>query len=193
MLIAALMGAGTMGALALPHTLLDWQPAHAASHPWRAWTAVFVHYSALHVAANLAGLALIAALGWAAQLPRRSVVAWAAAWPLTQIGLLMQPQLLHYGGLSGVLHAGLAVVAVHLVATGGAARRGIGLAIVAALGLKLLLEAPWAGPLRHVRGWDIAIAPLAHASGVAAGLVCSALTEFVAHQRKPGTGIHDHD
>src|SRR5690606_23933022 len=149
-LIAALMGAGTLVAWALPHTLLDWQPVRATSQPWRAWTAVFVHYSALHVAANLAGLALIAALGWAAQLPRRSVLAWAAAWPLTQIGLLLQPQLLpqllHYGGLSGVLHGGLAVVAVHLVATGGAARRRIGLAIVAALGLKLLLEAPWAAP-----------------------------------------------
>ena len=37
------------------------------------------------------------------------------ARPLTQLGLLMRPDLLHYGGLSGVLHAGVAAAALWLV------------------------------------------------------------------------------
>ena len=190
-LIAALLGAGAIGAGWLPDTrALDWQPARATDQPWRAWTAVFVHYSGLHLAANLAGLALTAALGQAARVPRRCVLAWALAWPLTQFGLLLQPRLLHYGGLSGVLHAGVAVVACHLVFAGGAMRRTLGLAIVGGLALKVIAEAPWTGPLHHVSGWDFAIAPAAHASGLLAGLFCGLAAELIRRQRPSGTGTH---
>ena len=58
----------------------------------------------------------------------RCVAAWACAWPLTQLGLLVRPDLLHYGGLSGVLHAGAAIVALHLVWRGARLRRLIGAA-----------------------------------------------------------------
>lgn len=185
------MGAGAIGAWWLPDTrALDWQPALAASQPWRAWTAAFVHYSGLHLAANLAGLALTAALGVAARVPRRAVLAWVVAWPLTQLGLLLQPQLLHYGGLSGVLHAGVAVAAVHLMAGGERRRLAVGVALVAGLVLKVLTEAPWAAPLRQARGWDIAIAPMAHATGTAAGLACAAGAELLA--RIPSFRIHSH-
>ena len=162
--------AGPAGLLAI-----DWQPGLAFTQPWRAWSAVWVHYSDLHLAANLAGAALVAALGWAAPLPRRAALAWFAAWPLTQFGLLAQPSLAHYGGLSGVLHAGVAVAAVQLVREGGRRRRVLGVAILSGLALKVLLEAPWAGPLAHPPGWNIATAPLAHASGVLAGLIAALL------------------
>ena len=119
-----------------------------------------------------------------------SVLAWALAWPLTQFGLLLQPRLLHYGGLSGVLHAGVAVVACHLVFAGGAMRRTLGLAIVGGLALKVIAEAPWTGPLRHVRGGDVGIAPAAHASGLLAGLFCGLAAELIRRQRPSGTGTH---
>ena len=148
-----------------------WQPELAFAEPWRAWTAVFVHYSGLHLAANLAGAALVGALGWAARAPLRSVVAWAAAWPLTQIGLLVQPALLQYGGLSGVLHAGVVVVSIHLIFEGTRTQRRVGGATLLIVLLKVLSETPWAGPLRHPAGWDIAVAPMAHASGLVAGVM----------------------
>jgi len=45
-------------------------------------------------------------------------------------------------------------------------------------------ETPWAAEaLRHPAGWDIAIAPFAHASGLVAGIVASALAETLAHRR----------
>lgn len=171
LLLALLAGVGWW----LPPAAIDWQPRLALREPWRAFTAVAVHYSGLHLAANLAGTALVGALGVAARVPRAIVLAWAAAWPLTQVGLLMRPDLLHYGGLSGVLHAGVAAAALWLMARERGRRQWIGAAILAALLVKLLGESPW-GPALQVReGWNIAIAPFAHASGVLCGLLCARL------------------
>jgi len=152
---------------------LNWQPALAAAEPWRAVTAAWVHLSPLHLAANLAGTVVVAALGLAAGCGRRAAVAWALAWPLTQLGLVAQPALAAYGGLSGVLHAAVAVAAWQLLRGAAGQRRAIGAALAAGLLAKLLLEAPWQGPLRQVPGWDIAIAPAAHASGALAGWLCA--------------------
>ena len=171
--VALVLALGTALAVIAPTTALDWQPPLAWREPWRAWTAAFVHYSALHLAANAAGLLLVAALGLVARAPLRLALAWLAAWPLTQLGLLAQPALLHYGGLSGVLHAGVAVAALHLAWRGGRGERWIGAALLAGLVLKVASEAPWGAPLRHPAGWDIAVAPAAHACGLAAGLLCA--------------------
>lgn len=154
---------------------LAWQPELAFEQPWRWWSAAWVHLSRLHLLANLAGAALLVALGWAAQVPSRAVLAWALAWPLTHLGLLLEPGLTRYGGLSGVLHAGVAVVGVHLAVHGTRAQRWLAAGIGAGLLLKVLMEAPWRGPLSHPAGWDIAVAPLAHATGVAAGTATAML------------------
>jgi len=194
----ALAGLSALGALALHHTTgpagaalaqaLDWQPARLGSEPWRAITAAWVHLSLLHLGANLLGTALVAALGVVAGCDQRAALAWALAWPLTQLGLVVQPQLLHYGGLSGVLHAAVVVAALHLVLREAGRRRAIGAALLAGVAAKLLLEAPWAGPLRQVAGWDIAIAPLAHASGACAGALCG-LWLLRPPRRRPGAPL----
>ena len=183
--LAAVLGGGSVLAWWLPAPWLDWQPTLAAIEPWRAFSAVFVHWSALHLGANLLGCAVVAALGFAARLPLRATVAWALAWPLTQAGLLLEPALAHYGGLSGVLHAGAAVAALWLLMESRGAQRLIGGAVLAGLALKLLLEEPWGPPLRHGGGWDIATAPLAHATGAAAGLLCAATIRVLTFWRQP--------
>jgi len=181
---SALLGLGALAGLGLPSAVLDWQPSLASSEPWRAWGAAFVHLSVLHLAANLAGAALVGALGFVAGVPRRSVLAWFAAWPLTHLALLARPDLTHYAGLSGVLHAGVAVVAVNLIASARGPRRAIGLAVLVGLALKVASETPWAAEaLRHPAGWDIAIAPFAHASGLVAGTLASAVAEALARRR----------
>ncbi|MEP6738912.1 MAG: rhombosortase [Caldimonas sp.] len=184
--LAALLALGSALAFALgadPH-LLDWQPALAWREPSRAWSAVFVHFSALHLGANAAGAALVGALGWVARVPRRSVVAWFVAWPLTQFGLLVRPDLLHYGGLSGVLHAGVACAALCLIVAGTGSRRVIGWVVLAGLVAKVIGEAPWGDALRHPPEWDIAVAPVAHASGLVAGLLAAALGEALHRRRR---------
>ncbi len=152
---------------------VDWQPGRGFAEPWRAWTAVAVHYSGLHLVANLAGAVLTAAFGVVAQVPTRAAWAWLAAWPLTQFGLLVEPALLHFGGLSGVLHAGVVIVVIFLWAAGSRAQRIIALGVLGGYAVKLIGEAPWGPPLRQPPGWDISIAPLAHASGTLAGAVCA--------------------
>lgn len=189
--MAAALSAGSVLALALPSTLLDWQPERFSTEPWRAFSAAFVHWSLFHLLANLLGAAVVAALGLAARLPRAATWAWAAAWPLTHGLLLLQPALAHYGGLSGVLHAGVAVAALWLVVRESGRRRALGAAIATGLVVKLLLEQPWGPPLRPAQGllnggWDIATAPLAHATGAGAGLVCAALALLLTRRQSRG-------
>lgn len=163
---------GALAATQAPSTALDWQPALAGTQPWRLITSAWVHLSTQHLQMNLGGCALVGLLGWRAELPTRATLAWALAWPLTHLGLLLQPALLHYGGLSGVLHAAVAIVACHLMWGSGVRRhRLIGALLAIGLVVKVLLEAPWSGAVRAVPGWDFALAPAAHANGVVAGVI----------------------
>ncbi|HEX4232980.1 MAG TPA: rhombosortase [Caldimonas sp.] len=182
-----------VSAVAAPSiAVLDWQPALAGSEPWRALTAPFVHYSALHLLANLAGAALVGALGWFAGVPWPIAAAWLVAWPLTQFGLLLRPDLLHYGGLSGVLHAGVACVGWQLAVHARGTRRAIGALVLAGLAIKVVSEAPWGAPLSRPPGWDITTAPFAHASGLVAGLCAAALCDALATlARRAPAGAHN--
>jgi rhomboid family GlyGly-CTERM serine protease len=171
--VAALLGAGALLVHGTPADALDWQRARAWSQPWRWWSAAWVHLSDLHLAANLAGLLLVALLGIAADVTPRSVLAWLLAWPATQLALVVEPALARYGGLSGVLHAAVAIVGVQVVAEGPRLRRGLGALLLAGLAAKVLVEAPWRAALQYPPGWDIAVAPLAHASGAVAGVLAA--------------------
>jgi rhomboid family GlyGly-CTERM serine protease len=173
--VALLLGAAALAGWPLPHELLDWQPLLAPREPWRAVTAIGVHYDAQHLAANLAGAALVGGFGALATPSPRWALAWLAAWPLTQLGLLARPDLTHYGGLSGVLHAVVAVAAILLLVSARGARRWIGAAVLAGLCAKVASEAPWGPALRRPDGWAIADAPFAHLSGSVAGALCAAL------------------
>lgn len=178
--VAALLGACALLGWPLPHAALDWQPALAFKQPWRAFTAIGVHYSVAHLAGNLAGVALAGVFGVVARVPARLALAWLAAWPLTQLGLLAKPELTHYGGLSGVVHAGVAAVITFLLITGTRAQRWVGSAVLLGFCAKLLSESPWGAALRHPAGWDIAVAPLAHATGALAGAACAAVALIIA-------------
>ena len=175
---------------ALSAEALDWQPSLAFSQPWRAFTAVFVHYSVAHLIGNLAGVALAGVFGVVALVSARMAGAWLAAWPLTHFGLLVKPELAHYGGLSGVVHAGVAIVIVYVLATGTRAQRLVGAAVLAGFCGKLLSESPWAEALRHPAGWDIAVAPIAHATGSLAGALCAAIMLLLPAQKSM---LENHD
>lgn len=160
-----------------PRGALDWQPTRALTEPWRLWTAAFVHWTPWHLAANAIGCAVVAAFGWAAQVPSRALLAWLAAWPLTHLALALQPALASYGGLSGVLHAGVAIGAWQPLRHARGRARGLGALVLIGLALKVVLEAPWRAPTQTVPGWDFAVAPMAHATGALAGLLCAALAD----------------
>ena len=229
---------------------LDWQAVLGLREPWRLWTCAWVHWSAAHLAVNLAGGAVVAFVGWRARLPQAAAVAWCVAWPLTQaLMAAIGPERLvaampRYGGLSGVLHAGVVVLGLSLAwplvrvrprlpappsraDTGFAATRAsaiepsritegpwamtemgahtpsaampldqlpphgvederplrerwIGVAIVAGTLAKVLLEAPWNLAPRPSAALGIAVAPIAHACGFAAGLLAWAGMRLVS-------------
>jgi hypothetical protein len=223
---------------------LDWQPALGLHEPWRLWTAAWVHWSGAHLGVNLAGVAVVGAVGWRARAGTATAAAWFVAWPLTQalmaaVGAGLLVAMPHYGGLSGVLHAGVVVLGLALAwprtvvrtrqrpgagraDTGfGATRasmiepsritegpwamtgldeaaapsllpmstlelaripaavepaqdardRWIGIAIVAGTLLKVLFEAPWDLAPRPDAELAVAVAPIAHACGIAAGAI----------------------
>ncbi|WAC74483.1 rhombosortase [Roseateles sp. SL47] len=157
---------------------LVWRPEVAWAQPWRAFTSAWIHWSPQHLVANLAGCAVVGLLGVTARLGHAEALAWALAWPLTQFGLLWEPQLARFGGLSGVLHAGVAVAAVSLLRAPRAHGRArvIGLLITIGLIVKVIGEQPLAEPpLRHWDGWNIAIAPLAHLTGALSGALMAVM------------------
>lgn len=139
--------------------------------PWNWWSAAWLHGSAQHLQRNLMALSLIAALGYTARVPERTAWAWFFAWPITQLGMLGQP--LHvYIGLSGVLHAGAALIALHQV-TKSTTPSGqiLGYALLGALIFKILMENPWQHTLIRPPGSDINVAPWAHVSGALSALL----------------------
>lgn len=175
---AALVGAWmalSVLALAWPAAWFDWQPERAFDEPWRAWTAIFIHWSDAHLLANLAAAGVVLAYGWYAPVPRVMALAFFVAWPLTHLGLLLKPDLLHYGGMSGVLHAGVAIVSLTLIVLARGGRRAVGAAVMLGLVLKLASESPWGPALQRTPEFDIAVAPVGHLCGAVAGLVCGAL------------------
>lgn len=180
LIVTALLIVGALVAWWLPTAWLDWQPDQATAQPWRAWTAVWVHWSPLHLGTNLMAAAVVGAYGWAAQVPRAQALAWCAAWPLTHAALLIKPDLAHYGGLSGVLHAGVALVCLWLVLRTRGARRVVGVMVSVGLIIKLASEQPWGPAMQTSQEWDISIAPIAHSTGALAGLLCGALALWLS-------------
>lgn len=164
-----------------PFALLDWQPGLWLKQPWRLWTAALVHWSGAHLLLNLLGCAALIAWGHAALLGARQTVAWLLAWPVTQLLLATAPSLLRYGGLSGALHAGVAIGAWALVSQCQGQRRVVGVLVLSGLALKLFFEEPllaqWLGlnvqalPLAGAPGF--AVASYAHFTGAVAGLFCA--------------------
>ncbi|MGH6646001.1 rhombosortase [Aquabacterium sp.] len=171
-----------LGLPALLALLLHPQPSDAwALHPsaglhqgpWRFWTCAWVHANPRHLAANLAGLALIAGLGWLLRLPPRAALAWGLAWPLTHLALLLDPRLGSYVGLSGVLHAGLSVIATSLIAQPKRTDKWTstyGWALLLGLLAKCWLENPDWQALLPRPGLDMNVAPMSHWAGALVGI-----------------------
>jgi rhomboid family GlyGly-CTERM serine protease len=182
-LVSALLALAAVLVWWLDSAAIDWQPQLAWREPWRWWSAAFVHWSPMHLLANLLATALVAAYGWAARVPRTVALAWLAAWPFTHLALLAKPELAHYGGLSGVLHAGVAAATVWLVLRGQGAQRTIGWMMLTGQSVKLLVEAPWGAAVHAPGELDVAVAPLAHAGGSIAGALCCALALALSRRR----------
>lgn len=152
---------------------LTWRADGWLDQPWTLWTSSWVHLNTPHLIGNQVALGALAALGWIVRPTLACALAWLLAWPLLQLSLLLWPQIGYAVGLSGVLHAGAAVMGVQLLLKRVAvpkARRWGGLLLMGLL-LKLWAESPWAYPVVWDGGSEMSVVQAAHLGGVVWGLV----------------------
>lgn len=150
---------------------------------WSWWTTAWLHGSEPHLWRNLMGCGLLLLLGALSHVNWRDTQAWLIAWPLTHLGMLLEPTLTSYAGLSGVLHAGVAIVALaNLHHPHRPSHRVAGIVLLAWLAGKLFMENPWTHHLVLSTESAINIAPWAHLSGALAG----ALAWTAVHANRPG-------
>ncbi len=147
---------------------LIWRAADWPAHGWTLWTSAWVHLNTSHLVGNLLALGALAAVGWAVRPDLRCTLAWLLAWPLAQASLLLWPKIGYAVGLSGLLHAGTLVLAVHIALNRfpiRGARFWGGLLAMGAL-TKVVLEGGWARPVVWDAGNDMPVVQAAHLTGV---------------------------
>lgn len=155
-------------------SVLVWHAGTWLQHPWTLWTSAWVHLSPVHLIGNLLALGGVAAAGWVLRPDARCTVAWLLAWPLTQLSLLLWPEVDYAAGLSGLMHAGVLLLAV-LLALGrfpsvrGA--RGWGLLLTAGASTKVVLERGWTQPLVWQADTGIQVVLAAHVTGAFWGVL----------------------
>lgn len=161
---------------------LAWNADEWLQHPWTLWTSAWVHSNTPHLIANQMALGWLVVLAWLARPDGWSTLAWALAWPLTQAVLPLWPQIGHAMGLAGLLHAALAVLAVHLVLGRLPLRAGRrwGALLVVVLLVKLLLERAWDDPVVWDAATERSVVQAASLAGACWGLVLGLLSAWAA-------------
>jgi hypothetical protein len=164
---------------------LAWEAASWIRHPWTLWTSAWVHTSLGNLGGNLLAILGLAVAGAALGARGAAAIALLVAWPASTLALLIWPEVTHYSGLGGPIHAAAAVLGVHLAAR--PAFKPFSPLLFAALGLKLLAERGWAQPVAFDPSWGFNVVYGAHLTGTLAGAVCGALAVLLSR------GTHAHE
>lgn len=156
---------------------LAWREPLDGHSMWRAFSAAWVHWGVAHRWSNVVAALGLVWLGWTMRMPWRGAGAWMLAWPVSQLGAMLARVPSLHGGLSGWLHAGVAVIVFFALLAHQPRRfRALGLCLLAGLVAKLCFEA-WHGPRlldASLRAWST---PEAHIAGAVAGVACAALLQ----------------
>jgi len=152
---------------------LTWRAADWTVRPWTLWTSAWVHLNLPHLVGNVLAMGGVAAAGWVLRPDARSTLAWALAWPLTQVSLLFWPAVGYAVGLSGLMHAGVLLLAVQ-VALNRLPIRGArfwGWLLVGVVMSKVLLERGWSRPIVWDAESGLAVVQAAHTTGAFWGVL----------------------
>lgn len=153
-------------------TTLTWRSDSWLQQPWTLWTSAWVHMNTPHLIGNQLALGALTAFAWIVRPPLACALAWWLAWPLTQLSLLLWPQIGYAVGLSGMMHAGAMVLAVHLILRRmevPKARRWGGLLALGVL-IKLMLEHGWSLPVVWDEANGMSVVLASHFAGTVWGL-----------------------
>jgi hypothetical protein len=150
---------------------MTWRADDWLQRPWTLWTSAWVHRNTPHLIGNQLAVGALAAMAWVLRPDARAALAWVLAWPLIPLCQRWWPLVGHYVGLSGLVHAAVAAVAVQLLmdrARVPQIRRWGGV-LALGLGVKLVLEQAWARPVVWSDNLGISVVQSAHLVGACAG------------------------
>lgn len=186
-LLCGLLGAGCILVWYLPvdaQLALRWQASSWREQPWTLWTAALTHLNAAHLSVNLLALLCLCIIGAHAGAGAREALALLMAWPLTQLALLLWPQVQFYAGLSSLNHAVAGIItarsAIELVVN--KRFQMISFLLTLMLTAKLLWEAAWIEPLRADANWGFTVVQAAHLSGFLAGILSLLIVSQLMHK-----------
>lgn len=156
------------------------------ARPWTLWSSAWVHLNLPHLVGNVLAMGGVAAAGWVLRPGARCTLAWLLAWPLTQVSLLLWPQVGYAVGLSGLMHAGILVLAVQVALRRlpiHGARFWGGLLVVVVL-TKVLLERGWSQPIVWDADSQLSVVQAAHVTGAFWGVVLGLAEPLLKRPRK---------
>lgn len=154
---------------------LVWRADTTWSSPLTWWSSAWVHLNTAHLIGNQIALGMLAGLAWIIRPSRGSTGVWLLCWPVLQLSLLVWPQIGYAVGLTGLLHAGAAILGVDLLLRRiriPKARRW-GVLMLLALCTKLVLEQAWRQPVVWSAADDMAVVQALHLSGATWGVLLS--------------------
>jgi rhomboid family GlyGly-CTERM serine protease len=156
---------------------LRWRADGWLAAPWTLWSASLTHLNDSHLLANLVGLLCLAIIGEQLGANHHDALALLLAWPLTHLALLLWPQIQLYAGFSGLNHALAGIIIARSAIDFIVKRRFsvIAFLLTSVLLVKLILEAPWAQPLRTDASWGFTVVQAAHLSGAVCGFAAMSL------------------
>jgi hypothetical protein len=184
LLLCALHGVASMLLWWLPAdtlALLTWQADDGLSRAWTLWSSAWVHLNTPHLIGNQLALGALTAFAWMVRPPLTSALAWLLAWPLMQASLPLWPQIGYAVGLSGVVHAGVAVLTVQLLRQRIAIPQARRWGLLLGLGLlvKLGLERGWDHPVVWDTANEMAVVRGANLAGACWGLFLGLLATWL--------------
>jgi len=165
---------------------LTWRAGEWMARPWTLWSSAWVHLNLPHLVGNVLAMGGVAAAGWVLRPGARCTLAWLLAWPLTQVSLLLWPQVGYAVGLSGLMHAGVLVLAVQVALRRlpiDGARFWGGLLVVVVL-TKVLLERGWSQPIVWDADSHLSVVQAAHVTGAFWGVVLGLAEPLLKRPRK---------
>ncbi len=161
----------------VPPELLVWRFDDWRLLPWTLWTGPLLHLLPAHALANALALGALAVLGAALAAPPRDTLALLLAWPLGTLALACVPGVGACYGLSGLIHAATAVLALRALQQRGA--RPLGLLLGGGLLVKLALERAWLVPVGFDSDWGFNVVYAAHLTGAVTGAALALLLQAV--------------
>jgi len=218
-LASALALAGSVAALAAVFTLpalAEWgtyrREAVLNGEVWRLATAMWVHLSWMHWAANSMAAAGLILLGVAANMPLRHLgLALLVCGLAVTVALLRVPDVAWYAGLSGALHGVALWLGITLATRAGPAQsaggvepspesaaagtaaqrlRLLGVALCAGVLVKLWFEQSWLSPVAYDPTWGFGVVRVAHGLGTFSGALWWCFGQWRTRRRPAARAEH---